>query len=107
MGVKGWEKVTGKGDGRIREQFRGKDGCRRQNRGRRVLGGGSEQRAAVGWTDTQMDTRTRTEPEQRVMGDERDRGMGGMDGGGEGHEWDRDGGRGGDGGNERGGETML
>lgn len=60
----------------------------------------------MGRTDTQMDTRTRTEPEQNVMGDERDRGMGRMDGGGEGHEGDRDRG-GGDEGNERGGETML
>lgn len=104
MGVEGWQKEAGERHGRIGGIFGARTGVggKTEGKGR----GGSERRAAVGRTDTQMDTRTRREPEQRAMGDERDRGMGGMDGGGEGHEGHGDRGVG-DGGNERGGETNV
>lgn len=65
LGVKRWEKEVGEGDGRIRGISRARTGVggKTEGKGR----GGSERRAAVGWMDTQMDTRTRTEPEQCMM----------------------------------------
>lgn len=69
MVVRVWGQVGGKevgeGDGRIRGIFGARIGVGGKTQGKGW--GGSERRAAVGWMDTQMDTRTRTEPEQRVM----------------------------------------